>query len=304
VRSRGFEVRTGDCLFGDGLTVAPPAARAAELTSMLLDPDVHAVVPPWGGELLIELLPHLDFDALAQATPTWFAGWSDATTFMLPLLLRSGWMSLHGLNLMDASFAPAPGVAPWWEVLQLPAGASFTQHSVGRLQRAFRDYRHEPHLDAWLLQERTRWRRLGPDEPVAFEGRLVGGCADVVSRLVGTPYGEVARWSAQHGPTIVFLENCGMPAPDAARCWHQLVLAGWFDHAAGVLVGRTTAPSHDDYTQQQALADALGGVVDRGVPVLFDVDIGHQPPQLMLVHGASAQVRYEGGAGRIEQRLG
>ena len=35
-------------------------------------------------------------------------------------------------------------------------------------------------------------------------------------------------------------------------------LAGWFDHAAAVLVGRTPAPDHPDLTQREAVVDALG----------------------------------------------
>lgn len=303
VENHGFRVHEGRCLFGDGVVSAPAPDRAHELSRMLLEPGWDAVIPPWGGELLIEILPLLDFDALARATPRWLASWSDGTTLMLPMLLRSGWMTLHGLNFMDAAFQPAPGVAAWWEILSLPPGASFTQHAVGRLQQAFRDYRHEPHLDAWWLQEPTRWRTLGPEGPVEARGRLVGGCADVVARLVGTPYGDLPRWAHDHGPTILFLENAGMPATDAARCWHQLVLAGWTDHATAILVGRTTAPEDDAYTQRQALEDAFRPVLARGIPVLVDVDIGHQPPQLLLVHGATAEVRYADGSGTIVQTL-
>ena len=63
---------------GDDLVVsAPKEQRAAELVSMLTDPAVAAVVPPWGGELAIDLLDQLDWDALAEAEPTWLVGWSD-----------------------------------------------------------------------------------------------------------------------------------------------------------------------------------------------------------------------------------
>ena len=53
---------------------APKEQRAAELTAMLTDPAIRAVVPPWGGELAIDLLDQLDWDALAAAEPTWLVG--------------------------------------------------------------------------------------------------------------------------------------------------------------------------------------------------------------------------------------
>ena len=292
-------------LFGEHTTVAPASRRARELESFLVSSRVDAVVPPWGGELAIEVLPELDFDRLAAAPVTWFASWSDGTTLMLPLLLRAGWMSLHGLNFMDAAFLPAPGVVPWWRLLCAGAGRRVTQRSSGALQRSFRDYRYEPCLDRWSLEEPTRWRRLGDEGPIDVSGRLVGGCADVLSRLVGTPFGDLPRWAHDHCPegTIVFLENAGMQSTDAARCWHQLRLAGWFDGAAAVLIGRTTAPESHGLSQTDVLRQALGPLEQRGIPVLYDVDVGHQPPQLMLVHGAWTRVRYASGRAEVVQTL-
>jgi muramoyltetrapeptide carboxypeptidase len=46
---------------------APARERAAELTAMFADPSIHAVIPPWGGELAVELLPHLDLDIISSA---------------------------------------------------------------------------------------------------------------------------------------------------------------------------------------------------------------------------------------------
>ena len=55
LRGRGYDVVVGECLYGDGLTSAPAEQRAAELTRMLADPDIHCVVPPWGGETAIDI---------------------------------------------------------------------------------------------------------------------------------------------------------------------------------------------------------------------------------------------------------
>ena len=52
--------------------------------------------PPWGGETAIDLLDVLDWDALAAVEPTWVVGFSDDTTWMLPLTLRLDWATVHG----------------------------------------------------------------------------------------------------------------------------------------------------------------------------------------------------------------
>ncbi len=39
-------------------------------------------------------------------------------------------------------------------------------------------------------------------------------------------------------------------------------------------------------------------------PVLVDVDVGHRPPQMVLINGALATVRFDAhGGGRITQHL-
>lgn len=86
---------------------------------------------------------------------------------------------------------------------------------------------------------------------------------------------------------VVYLENCESNELDAARMLHGMRLAGWFDHATAVLIGRTGAPSSPSFTQEDAVRDAL----DRlDVPVVVDVDFGHVPPSNVLVNGAMAHV--------------
>lgn len=110
LRDLGYDVVVGECMDGSGVTSAPAPARAAELTAMLVDPAIRAVVPPWGGELAIDLLPLLGLDAISAAEPTWLVGYSDLTTVMVPLTLRTGIATLHGSNLMDTPYAvPQPG---------------------------------------------------------------------------------------------------------------------------------------------------------------------------------------------------
>src|SRR5690606_30936864 len=74
VRAKGYDVRLGETPTGAGVVSGPADRRAAELTAMLTDPAVRAVVPPWGGELATDLLGRLDWDALA-ADPTWLVGY-------------------------------------------------------------------------------------------------------------------------------------------------------------------------------------------------------------------------------------
>ena len=82
LRQNGFEVVLGDYMDGARYVSAPAREHATELTAMLTDPTIRAVIPPWGGELAIGLLPHLDWARIGAADPTWFVGFSDISTLI------------------------------------------------------------------------------------------------------------------------------------------------------------------------------------------------------------------------------
>jgi muramoyltetrapeptide carboxypeptidase LdcA involved in peptidoglycan recycling len=77
-------------------------------------------------------------------------------------------------------------------------------------------------------------------------------------------------------------------------------LAGWFDAAVAVILGRTCAPGLPDLSQHDAALDALG---DLGVPLVADVDCGHLPPHLALVNGALGTLSWSRTAASLTQAL-
>jgi muramoyltetrapeptide carboxypeptidase len=301
LEERGFEVVLGDCLGIDGVTSAPRERRAGELTAMLADPAIRAVVPPWGGELAIDLLDRVGWSELADAEPTWLVGYSDLTTVMLPVTLRLGWATLHGSNLMDTPYAAPDGLLHWTDVAA--ATAPFTQASPGRYRGArWDDYVTEPGVCRYTLESTGTWRVLD-GSAVDVTGRLVGGCLETVGPLAATPYGDVQAFGREHADDglVVYLEACEDGAYTIARTLHSLRYAGWFDNASAVLIGRTRAPDMPDLSQDEAVADALG---DLGIPVVLDVECGHVAPYLPLVNGAIAHVVVDADQREITQTLG
>jgi muramoyltetrapeptide carboxypeptidase LdcA involved in peptidoglycan recycling len=300
LRDRGFDVVVGDCMSADQVRSAPKAQRAAELVELLCDPAVAAVVPPWGGELAIDLLEVLDWDRLAAAEPTWFVGWSDCSTLMMPITTRLGWASAHGWNLMDTPYAAPDGLLHWVDLLSVTGEVA--QHSPGRFRPTWDDYRATPEVGEMTLDQPTDWVVLGGGD-VDVSGRLVGGCVEVIAPLAGTSYADVPAFGRAHADEglLVYLEVCEHGAYDACRALHGLRYAGWFDHANAVLVGRTRGPDAADLTQLEAVEDALGGL---GVPVVAEMDIGHTQPFLPLVNGASARVVVREGVREVTQTLG
>ncbi|MFC4058034.1 S66 peptidase family protein [Planomonospora corallina] len=303
VEAHGYEVVVGDCMDGGGHVSAPATERARELTEMLTDPRIRAVVPPWGGETAIDLLPLLDWDALREADPTWMVGFSDMSTVITPLTLLTGVATVHGGNLMDTPYRAPEGLLTWLDITAMEPGTAFTQTSPGRHRaRGWDDYAAFPEVDEFTLDTPGRWKRLDGDGDVAVEGRLIGGCVETLCHLAGTPYADTASFARTAAPEglIVYLEVAGYDAAFVCRALHGMRLAGFFAGANAVLVGRTRAPDLGSLTQHEAVLDALGGL---GAPIVADVECGHVPPYMPLVNGARGRLLCTGDRNELTQTL-
>lgn len=304
VRNRGYRVVIGDCMDGTTHVSAPAAERARELTAFLTDPAVRAVVPPWGGETAIDLLPLLDWNAIAAADPTWFVGFSDTSTLITPMTLLTGVATLHGNNLMDTPYRVPDGLLTWLDITAKPTGETFTQTSPGRfLAEGWDDYAADPGVSELSLNGIGTWTRLDDGTgDIDVIARLIGGCIETMCNIAGTPYGDVAAFADEHAPEglIVYVEAAEDNALTICRNLHGMRLAGFFDHATAILVGRTRAPDTPHLTQHDAVLDALGSL---GVPIMGDVECGHVPPYMPIVNGALGRLRHGVGGGSLTQTM-
>ncbi|MEV7616865.1 S66 peptidase family protein [Streptomyces sp. NPDC089799] len=304
VEARGYEVEIGRCMDGDaGHVSASAAERADELMRMLTDPSIRAVVPPWGGETAIDLLPLLDWDRLRDAEPTWVVGYSDMSTLMTPLTLLTGWATVHGNNLMDTPYRTPDGLASWLDLVALEPGSRVTQVPPGRHRSTgWDDWAAFPGITDLSLDTAAPWRRLDTTGDVVAEGRLIGGCIETLCNVTGSPYADMTAFARRHAPEglIVYVEACEDSALRICRDLHGMRLAGFFDTANAVLVGRTPAPDSPSLTQDEAVMDALGGL---GVPIIADVECGHVAPYLPIVNGALGRVVHTPERSELTQTL-
>ncbi|MCX5397276.1 S66 peptidase family protein [Streptomyces sp. NBC_00102] len=304
VEDRGYEVVVGACMDGSRHVSAPAGERAAEFEAFLTDPGIRAVVPPWGGETAIDVVPLIDWEKVAAAEPTWVVGYSDITTLITPLTLLSGTATVHGSNLMDTPYRTPDGLLSWLDVVESETGSRFTQSSPGRYRSAgWDDWTGKPGNDDLGLDTDGRWTRLdGGTGDVDVTGRLVGGCVETLANLAGSRYLDVRAFARDHAPEglVVYVEACEDNAFTICRNLHGLRINGFFDHANAVLVGRTSAPDDATMTQHEAVVDALGML---GVPIVADVECGHVSPRMPFVNGALTRVVHMSGRSDVIQSL-
>ena len=133
MNQKGYQVEIGNtCWTQFKGKSAPAKVRAAELNLMLQDETIQFIFPPWGGELLVEILEYVDFDI---KKPKWILGYSDTSVLLLAMTLKNGLATAHGVNLVDLRGERSdPTTAMWEEVLHTKQGEEVIQYPSERYQ--------------------------------------------------------------------------------------------------------------------------------------------------------------------------
>lgn len=298
MEKRGYTVTSGHTPWTQEKAKSAPAKkRAEEFNQMMIDRNIDVIIPPWGGELLIETLEFIDFDSIQTK---WVLGYSDISLLLLAITLKTGIATAHGTNLVDIRGEYSDETTAMWDrVLSTKKDNTIVQYSSEKYQKEWKFENPTPCI--FDLTEPTYWKStIG--QKVCMEGRLLGGCIDVIRHLIGTPYGDVQNFRANHieGDSIIwFLENCELSTTDLRRSLMQMRLAGWFENCSGIMFGRNLvkAPSNE-YTVEDVyreLSDELQ------IPVIYDIDCGHVPPQVTFINGAYAEIEVDNGKGTVLQ---
>jgi muramoyltetrapeptide carboxypeptidase len=301
LKSKGYNLILGETVWTqDKAKSAPAKKRADEFNEMMLDDKIHIIIPPWGGELLIEILEYIDFENIK---PKWLLGYSDLSLLLLAITLRTGIATAHGTNLVDIRGEYSDDTTAMWQsVLSTNAGESILQKSSEKYQKEWDFENPTPYI--FNLTEKTEWKVVS-EKSVKVNGRLLGGCIDIIRHLIGTPFGDLKTFSERYinnEPIIWFFENCELTTTDLRRTLVQMKLAGWFNNCSGIMLGRSSANNPvGNYKVEDVYKELYE---ELQVPVIYDIDCGHVPPQLTLINGSYAEVEIiEGGKGTILQHF-
>lgn len=277
---------------------ADPRDRARDLTAAFADPTVTAVLATVGGEDLITVTPHLD-DAVLRANPKPYFGYSDNTN-LLNHLHRLGVVSYHGGSVLV--HLGRPGALHPLTVDSLRA-ALFTSGWYDLTPATeWGDQPNDWNDAATLAQEPvmfpgTGWTWAGPARMV--EGRIWGGNLEVLHWLLAAD--RVAPVADLAGSVFVLETSEELPsATEVFRMLRNLGERGLLGTFPAVLVGRPKAwefsrplsPAEKvAYAEEQraAVTRALAAYNPDAV-VVFDLDIGHTDPQLILPYGGDVRV--------------
>jgi muramoyltetrapeptide carboxypeptidase LdcA involved in peptidoglycan recycling len=297
VRALGYEVlETPSVRHNVKCVSADAETRAAEFMCLYENPAVAAIIPPWGGEFLMDMLPCLDFRRLSELPPKWICGYSDISTLTFALTVSCDVASVHGSNFMNMGYSSIH--ASDLLAFEVMSKADTVQRS-SEYWGGFSG--NDLDKEIYKLDKKTEWKPLHSEASMRFEGRMIGGCLDILCKLIGTRFAPVPAFLEKYKNDgfIWTLESCEMNAADIYRSLWHMRECGWFEHCNGVLYGRADGYSANyGFELTDALEHCFGAY---SVPVIYDADIGHLPPQTQIVNGALGAVDFRDGIATIRQ---
>lgn len=310
-KEQGYRLQLGpNCYAGEGVGISnTPEKCGGELTSYYCDKNNNCLISCGGGELMCEILDHVDFNRIREAEPKWYLGYSDNTNFTFLLTTLCDTASVYGP--CAAAFGMEPMHPALEDTMLLLQGKKLTMQGYDRWEReSLKDEEHP--CEPYNLTETSVIKCLMPDggemevgTEIAFSGRLLGGCMDCLVTLLGTKYDKVCEFTERYKEDgiIWFLEACDLNLMSTRRAMWQMAHAGWFRHCKGFLIGRPRigmGVEEFGIDHYQAVCEML---YDYHVPILMDLDIGHLPPSMPLLCGAMARVVSDGATYRVEMTL-
>lgn len=267
--------------------------RAKEFMNLIKDDSVNAIFCATGGDFLLEILPYLDFQEIAKH-PKWIQGYSDPTGILFPITTKLDIATIYGNN------ACAFGMDPWHSSLEnnisILKGNVITQTSFDLYEKE--DNPYKTGLEPYHLDTKVEWKCIF-SKKVKLEGRLIGGCLDLLTELIGTPYDFVPSFQERYKEEgiIWFFDNCELSGEDLIRTFWKLEVCGYFKHCKGILFGRSaTDSSYYNISLKETLETSFKHL---NIPVIYDMDFGHISPRMTMINGGYAYITFEKGKGSI-----
>ncbi|MEU6066444.1 S66 peptidase family protein [Streptomyces sp. NPDC047082] len=284
-----------------------PQDRADDIHAAFADPDVKAVIASIGGEDQITVLPLLDRE-LIRAHPKPFFGMSDNTN-LLAYLRNAGIVGFHGPTVMCELGRPGAMHPQTAESLRaaLFTSGEYELRPAERWNDVNRDWADPATFDA---EPQTRpgagWTWLNADRVV--EGHGWGGNLEILGWLLMADR-EVSHDLTEYDGGVLFLET-SEELPSAAEVFRTLRNfgeRGLLQRFSALLMGRPKSWSFERPNSPEEAAryaaeqrEAVERVLKTYAPtmlVVFDVDLGHTDPQLVIPYGGV--IRVDGPARRI-----
>lgn len=259
IEEAGFRVKLAPGLFAsDRQFAGEDASRAADLQSLINDPQVRAILCARGGYGTVRIIEHIDWRRLSL-DPKWVIGYSDVTVLHSHIQRHLFMQTIHG-----------------------PMPVNFTQEGNGQALQSLWE----------LLSGKMQQYRISPhslNRAGDTEGMLCGGNLSVLYSLLGSPS------DLEPDGKILFLEDLDEYLYHIDRMMMNLKRNRWFERISGLLVGGLTDMNDNAVPFGRSAEEIVREAVEPyRFPVAFGFPAGHQPDNRAMLMGGFLRMRVGG----------
>lgn len=300
IEKLGYSVKLSENIFkSEKARSADAVTRAKEINNMFEDKNIEAIICAAGGEFLVEILPYIDFEKIAK-NPKFVQGFSDPTGLLFPITTKYDIATIYGQNF--GSYGAEQYHKSVSDSLEFLKGNIIKQNSFD----LYEEERLEDvtGLEGDNLTEKVEWKILNNNGPVKINGRIIGGCFDIICELCGTKYDGTETFIEKYknDGIIWYFDNCEISKEEIIRSLWKLNEFGYFKYCKGIIWGRNGIEiSGTGYTMEECLKDSI--ISKLNVPIIYDADISHKAPCLNIINGAIANIEAGNGKGNITFEL-
>jgi len=256
---------TNNILKRDGYLAGTDKERADDVHEMFSNPNVDWILAARGGYGCSRILPMLDYK-LIRDNPKILMGYSDITALLYAIYSRTGLIGFHG-----------------------PVGIStFNDFSLDYINKVL----FEANRKITLKSKEEEFN--GQKIPFTIRsgksrGKLIGGNLTLAVSLIGTKY------DVDYSGKIVFLEEVGEEPYRIDRMLTQMIEAGKFNNAAGIVLGKfwdceikkEKPEFKESFTLTEVLYDRL---FQLDIPIFYGASFGHITNKFVLPIGVEAEM--------------
>lgn len=269
--------------------------QAKQLESLFEDDSVDAIICLAGGDFLTEMISEFDFSKVKN-NPKWLQGYSDPTWLLYTITTNLDIATIYSDNFK--SF----GMNPWHKSLEnnleILKGNLIEQNSYDKYEKDRVKYIIGD--ESYNLTENVKWEGLNGEKNIEIEGRIIGGCLDLLTELFGTRFDKTKEFIDKYKDDgiIWYFDNCELTSEQIIRTMWKFKDNGWFNYTKGIVFGRSAIESSCyDISFKEALIHSLN---DLNIPIIINTDIGHVAPRMTIINGSIAKISLDNGIGKIK----
>lgn len=256
-------------LLQDGYLAGSDTIRLKELHDMYADESIDGIWCIRGGYGTTRILDYLDFDLIKKNKKP-LIGYSDITALL---------NTIHQNTNSPCFHAPVASstMTPYTSKHLAPLFGLQSRHTIELSSENI-----EKGKEAEVFQFKTLTSG-------SVQGKLVGGNLSLLVSLMGTKH-EVKTKNK-----IVFIEDVGEAPYRIDRMLTQLISAGFFKKAKGIVLG-VFAGCHQKEENKQSLHEVIVDRIKRlQIPAMYGFSFGHIDNQCTFPIGAKAEIDTDGG---------